>query len=242
MIRRNLAGLLVLAGVFSTTMARAEVKTESIKLGTLAPAESPWGQVFKVWQKAVRERTKFPDGQKSPDGKDSSVDLTFFWNGQQGDEAAVVDASRVPEGDRRHLQDRVAGEQRDQGVDVGGFECADVALDRLPDGPVVGLEQGVLPIGPFDDGALEFSGEFDGAVARAIHDEDVGDAAIAKCGDDSLGDSACTDDEGGVAGEFAEDAFGEFYTGGGHGHGAHTELRFGANALANFERALEEPI
>ena len=36
----------------------------------------------------------------------------------------------------------------------------------------VGLEQRVLPVGPFDDGALEFFGEFDGAVARAIHDED----------------------------------------------------------------------
>src|SRR3954471_84295 len=65
-------------------------KTESIKIGTLAPAESPWGQVFKTWQRALRERTKLPDGQKSPEGKDYAIDLSFFWNGQQGDEAAMV--------------------------------------------------------------------------------------------------------------------------------------------------------
>src|SRR5882757_1814288 len=56
----------------------------------MAPAESPWGQVFKVWQRAVRERTKFPDGQKSSDGKDSALDLIFYWNGQHGDEVAVI--------------------------------------------------------------------------------------------------------------------------------------------------------
>jgi len=43
-----------------------------------------------VWQKAVRERTKLPDGQKSAEGKDASLDLVFFWNGQQGDEGAMV--------------------------------------------------------------------------------------------------------------------------------------------------------
>lgn len=90
MIRPHRIGLLALLGICSTTAAKAEVKTDSIKVATLAPAESPWGQVFKVWQRAIRERTKFPDGQKSSEGKDSSLDLTFFWNGQQGDEGAVV--------------------------------------------------------------------------------------------------------------------------------------------------------
>ena len=70
----------------------------------------------------------------------------------------------------------------------------------------------------------------------------IGDAAIAQRGDDLLGDGACADDERGVAGEFAEDALGEFYAGGGDGHGAHAELRFGADALADFERALEKAI
>ncbi len=48
------------------------------KIGTLAPRESPWGQVFRVWEKAVK--------QKSGD----KVQLQFFWNGTQGDEAAMV--------------------------------------------------------------------------------------------------------------------------------------------------------
>jgi len=65
-------------------------RTESVKIGTLAPAESPWGQVFKTWQRALRERTKMPEGQKTAEGKDYGLDLNFFWNGQQGDEAAMV--------------------------------------------------------------------------------------------------------------------------------------------------------
>jgi TRAP-type C4-dicarboxylate transport system substrate-binding protein len=65
-------------------------RTESVKVGTLAPAESPWGQVFKTWQRAIRERTKLPDGQKTSEGKEYGLDLNFFWNGQQGDEAAMV--------------------------------------------------------------------------------------------------------------------------------------------------------
>ncbi len=26
------------------------------KIGTLAPRESPWGQVFRVWEKAVKQK------------------------------------------------------------------------------------------------------------------------------------------------------------------------------------------
>lgn len=70
--------------------AEAPARTESIKIGSLAPGESPWGQVFRVWQKAVRERTKLPKGQKTADGKPYALDITFFWNGQQGDESAMV--------------------------------------------------------------------------------------------------------------------------------------------------------
>jgi len=46
--------------------------------------------VFKTWQRAIRERTKLPEGQKTSEGKDYTLDLNFFWNGQQGDEAAMV--------------------------------------------------------------------------------------------------------------------------------------------------------
>jgi TRAP-type C4-dicarboxylate transport system substrate-binding protein len=51
---------------------------EVIKIGTLAPGASPWGQVFKVWADAV---------SKKSEGK---VELQFFYNGQQGDEGAMV--------------------------------------------------------------------------------------------------------------------------------------------------------
>jgi TRAP-type C4-dicarboxylate transport system substrate-binding protein len=51
---------------------------EVIKIGTLAPAASPWGQVFKVWAESV---------SKKSDGK---VEIQFFFTGQQGDEAAMI--------------------------------------------------------------------------------------------------------------------------------------------------------
>ena len=65
--------LLVGVGV-SEDASAAEV----IKIGTLAPGASPWGQVFKVWADAV---------SKKSEGK---LELQFFYNGQQGDEGAMV--------------------------------------------------------------------------------------------------------------------------------------------------------
>jgi len=89
MLRTRLAVLLTM--LLAPSLARADgPRTESVKIGTLAPAESPWGQVFKTWQRAIRERTKLPEGQKTTDGKEYALDLNFFWNGQQGDEAAMV--------------------------------------------------------------------------------------------------------------------------------------------------------
>lgn len=92
MIRKLIVGVAtaLTALVPAAASAEAPARTESIKIGSLAPGESPWGQVFKVWQKAVRERTKLPDGQKTANGKSYALDITFFWNGQQGDEAAMV--------------------------------------------------------------------------------------------------------------------------------------------------------
>jgi TRAP-type C4-dicarboxylate transport system substrate-binding protein len=49
-----------------------------LKIGTLAPKSSPWGQVFSVWEKAVNEKSG------------GRLELQFFFNGQQGDEAAMV--------------------------------------------------------------------------------------------------------------------------------------------------------
>jgi TRAP-type transport system periplasmic protein len=63
-------------------VARAD-ETTTLQIGTLAPAESPWGQVFRVWGRAVSERTH------------GTLALNFFWNGQQGDEGAMVGKMRT---------------------------------------------------------------------------------------------------------------------------------------------------
>jgi hypothetical protein len=71
-----LRALSVLALLLAVRTARADEAT-ALKIGTLAPAESPWGQVFKVWAKGVSERTH------------GALSLQFYWNGQQGDEGAM---------------------------------------------------------------------------------------------------------------------------------------------------------
>ena len=82
MFRRLLLVLAATAVVIGVAgVARADDKKPDgilLKVGTLAPAESPWGKVFKVWQKGVKERTN------------GALELQFFWNGQQGDELAMV--------------------------------------------------------------------------------------------------------------------------------------------------------
>lgn len=67
---------LLLASLILPLAVRAE--PTSLKLGSLAPRESPWGQVLRVWAKAVKEKSK------------DQVQLEFFWNGTQGDEAAMI--------------------------------------------------------------------------------------------------------------------------------------------------------
>ena len=54
-----------------------------LKFGTLAPPESPWGRVFKVWARATDERSQH------------AVQIQFFWNGTQGDEGAMVGKIRT---------------------------------------------------------------------------------------------------------------------------------------------------
>jgi TRAP-type C4-dicarboxylate transport system substrate-binding protein len=70
------------AGVVSFA-STSQADPTTLKVGTLAPAESPWGTVFKVWQRGVKERTN------------GGVELQFFWNGQQGDEVAMVGKMRT---------------------------------------------------------------------------------------------------------------------------------------------------
>src|SRR5258706_8274496 len=62
------------------TLSGASTATEplTLKLGSLAPRESPWGQILRVWAKAVKEKTG------------GAVTLDFYWNATQGDEAAQM--------------------------------------------------------------------------------------------------------------------------------------------------------
>ncbi len=72
----------LLALLLLAPLARSADGT-TLQMGTLAPAASPWGQVFKVWAKGLSDRTG------------GTVTLQFFWNGQQGDEAAMVAKMRT---------------------------------------------------------------------------------------------------------------------------------------------------
>jgi TRAP-type C4-dicarboxylate transport system substrate-binding protein len=74
-VMRAVGAAVLAAGLGLGGEARA---AEVIKVGTLAPAPSPWGQVFKVWADAVAKKSA------------GRLELRIFFNGQQGDEAAMV--------------------------------------------------------------------------------------------------------------------------------------------------------
>lgn len=80
MLRKWLLMLAVVA-LFTgaTTAAQAE---DALKLGTLAPRDSPWGQVFTLWGRAVSQKS----------GGD--VTLDWAWNAQAGDENQMVSSMR----------------------------------------------------------------------------------------------------------------------------------------------------
>jgi TRAP-type C4-dicarboxylate transport system substrate-binding protein len=54
-----------------------------IKVGTLAPKSSPWGKVFQIWQDSVSDQSN------------GNLKITFFWNGSQGDEGAMVEKMKT---------------------------------------------------------------------------------------------------------------------------------------------------
>jgi TRAP-type C4-dicarboxylate transport system substrate-binding protein len=59
--------------------AAGEARAENVlKFGSLAPAQSPWAQVLKVWERAVKEKSN------------GNLILRFYWGGTQGDEASMV--------------------------------------------------------------------------------------------------------------------------------------------------------
>lgn len=77
-MRRAWIAVLGTMAILVGLLPREAAAQEKLKIGTLAPKQSIWGQVFQVWEKAVAKKS---------DGK---LQLEFFYNGQQGDEGAMV--------------------------------------------------------------------------------------------------------------------------------------------------------
>ncbi len=69
-----LAALVTVALLLGIRHASAETLT----IATLAPRKSAWGKVFSAWSKALKKKT---GGQ---------LELSFYWNGSQGDDGTVV--------------------------------------------------------------------------------------------------------------------------------------------------------
>ncbi len=79
MMRNAMVRFVFVLTVFSAVgLSQGTSAAEVLKVGTLAPKSSPWGQVFTVWEKAVKEKSG------------GRLELQFFYSGQQGDEAAMV--------------------------------------------------------------------------------------------------------------------------------------------------------
>ena len=82
MIRKVLIGLSVAAASIALSAGEARAQTK-LKIGTPAAPDSPWGQVFKTWKKAVEAKTN------------NAVSFDFFFNSTQGTEATMVDKMKA---------------------------------------------------------------------------------------------------------------------------------------------------
>src|SRR5690348_10453731 len=79
---RRLGAALVATACLSAAVA-ASAAERSIRIATLAPKNSAWGQVYSAWQKALEKKT---------DGK---LALDIYFNGVQGNEDAMVSKMRT---------------------------------------------------------------------------------------------------------------------------------------------------
>jgi TRAP-type C4-dicarboxylate transport system substrate-binding protein len=80
---RRFAFLLAAIALLTGAPRIARADTITLRLATLAPAASPWGKVFKAWQKGVK------------DSSNGALELEFFYGNQQGDEVAMVGKMRT---------------------------------------------------------------------------------------------------------------------------------------------------
>ncbi len=80
MFRKYLTMLAAVA--FLVGLAGRAHATTTLKIGTLAPQDSPWGKEFKKWAKQVSDETN------------GELQLDFQWNAQAGDEVLMVQKIR----------------------------------------------------------------------------------------------------------------------------------------------------
>jgi TRAP-type C4-dicarboxylate transport system substrate-binding protein len=78
---RKLASMLGAAAVATAFTCGADAAT-TLKIGTLAPADSPWGKGFKKWASEISASTN------------GELNLDFQFNGQAGDEVLMVQKIR----------------------------------------------------------------------------------------------------------------------------------------------------
>ncbi len=78
MRRRDWLKVMGVTAISAGLPARRSAAAQALRIGTLAPKSSPWGKVFEKWINAVRERSG------------GALELVFSYNGQQGDEDAMV--------------------------------------------------------------------------------------------------------------------------------------------------------
>jgi len=79
MIRKVVGAFAVLGTLFAVEAHHASADMVKLKVGTAAAPESPWGRVFKIWDKAIRSKTSDAYG------------LDFYFNQTQGSEVTMVD-------------------------------------------------------------------------------------------------------------------------------------------------------
>ncbi len=79
---RLLSSLLALSAIVMAAKT-ASADPVKLKVGTAAAPDSPWGQVFKTWKKAVEQKTN------------NAVSFDFYFNSTQGTEATMVDKMKA---------------------------------------------------------------------------------------------------------------------------------------------------
>ncbi len=75
----RLAASALAVATFALLSRDAAADPVKLKVGTAAAPDSPWGQVFKTWRKAVEQKTS------------NAVSFDFYFNSTQGTEATMVD-------------------------------------------------------------------------------------------------------------------------------------------------------